>query len=99
MDSREPEWGKMMEMKEYRKVPRRLPDHPAVIREAFSNYAIWTGSNWHGYIYRIHRSWTVSTPLCSDKTFEKKSEAVHEALIRALHREGEWGKAEELGNQ
>lgn len=74
----------------FRKVPKRLPDQPALIREASSDYAIWTGRNWCGNVYalNIHRLWIVRTPSAPDESYESMGGALEAAYSAARRFEG-----------
>lgn len=75
-------------MKIFNKVPSRLPDSPALIRECAGQYAIWTGRSWFGSINRTYgRSWQplywmITTPgspaevVTTFKTAKAEAEAI-----------------------
>jgi hypothetical protein len=79
-----------MKFRRYRKVPKRLPECPALVREAKSHYAIWTGKNWAGHVYAgsIRRLWIVQTKLSPEETYETMQGALDAAYDAAVRFEG-----------
>jgi hypothetical protein len=75
-------------MRTFRRVPKRLPSEPALIRECRGGYAIWTGRNWHGSVDKVYHGWAITTPMCPVEVLSTFEGAMAEAESRALRAEG-----------